>query len=158
MATHRALRVIAIFEAIKGFVVLAAGAGVLSLLHRDAELIAERIVRHLSLDPTAHYAGVFLELASRITDRDIWFVALTALAYGILRFVEAYGLWNERTWAEWLAVLSGALYVPIELASIARHVTLLKITLLTLNIIVVVYIALLLVQSRQNKTNKATTK
>ena len=103
----RALRAVASVEFIKGLVVLLAGFGVLSLVHRDAWDVAESFLEWLHISPETHYAQVFLNLADQVTDAKLWAVAVGALAYSTLRFFEAYGLWTERAWAEWLA-LSGS--------------------------------------------------
>ena len=69
----------------------------------------------LHVNPDRHHsAQVFLNLADNITDRKLWAMAGGAAAYSIVRFVEAYGLWRARAWAEWFALISGALYVPFE--------------------------------------------
>ena len=46
---------------------------------------------------------------------------LAATAYVLVRFTEAYGLWKDRWWGEWLGALSGALYIPFELWHFAHH-------------------------------------
>ncbi|MCZ7627423.1 MAG: DUF2127 domain-containing protein [Candidatus Methylomirabilis sp.] len=38
-----------------------------------------------------------------------------AAGYASVRFVEAYGLWLERRWAEWFAAVSGGIYIPFEI-------------------------------------------
>ena len=38
-----------------------------------------------------------------------------ATTYSIIRFVEAYGLWHERSWAEWFALISGRSTCPLRL-------------------------------------------
>ena len=52
------VRAVGVFEAAKGVVVLIAGLGLLSLVHRDAQHAAETIVRHLHLNPARHYPRV----------------------------------------------------------------------------------------------------
>ena len=47
------MRAIAIFEGVKGAMVLLAGFGALAFLHRDLQVIADHIVRHLHLDPAS---------------------------------------------------------------------------------------------------------
>lgn len=88
------IRAVAVFEAAKGTVVIAAGLGLLSLLHRDAQHAAETIVRHLHLNPARHYPRVFIEAAARTTDSRLWLLAGGAFAYSAVRFIEAYGLWR----------------------------------------------------------------
>jgi uncharacterized membrane protein (DUF2068 family) len=111
---------VALLEAAKGTVVLLAGFGVLALLHRDVEHVAEVLVHHLHLDPARHSPRIFLEAAARATDARLWMLAAGAFAYCSVRFVEAYGLWRERWWAEGFAALSGAVYIPFEVYRLAR--------------------------------------
>ena len=51
---------------------------------------------------------------------------MTALTYSAIRFTEAYGLWRERRWAEWLSAVSGAIYLPFEIYELAGGITPLK--------------------------------
>jgi hypothetical protein len=46
---------VAAFEAAKGLLVLAAGFGLLSLLHKDVQVLAERFVDRLHLNPAKRY-------------------------------------------------------------------------------------------------------
>ena len=62
------LRAIAVFEAAKGALVLLAGFGVLGLLHRDLQAIAERLVRFSHLNPASKYPRIFVAAADRVTD------------------------------------------------------------------------------------------
>jgi len=48
-------------------------------------------------------------------------IALVAAIYVTLRFIEAYGLWYIRPWAEWLAIASGTIYVPFEALDLLRR-------------------------------------
>ena len=50
-----------------------------------------------------------------MTDARLWLLAAAATAYALVRGVEAYGLWFERRWAEWFALVSAGLYVPVEI-------------------------------------------
>jgi uncharacterized membrane protein (DUF2068 family) len=152
----RALRAVASVEFLKGLVVLLAGFGVLSLVHRDAWDVAENFLEWLHISPDGHYAQVFLNLADQVTDRKVWAVAIGALAYSSLRFAEAYGLWGERPWAEWLALVSGAIYLPFEIFELARKPDLVRLAILVINLAVVLYMAFLRVQARE-RTNVAAT-
>ena len=132
-----AIRAVAIFEAFKGVVVIAAGSGVLLLVHRDLHELAARLVEHLHLNPASRYPAIFIDAATRLQDMRLALLALGALAYSTIRFVEAYGLWHEKAWAEWLAAVSGAIYVPFEVIELVKHVTALRVSVLLLNLVVV---------------------
>jgi len=131
------IRAVAVVEFIKGALVLFAGAGLLTLLHRDVREVAEHLVHHLHLDPASHLPEVFLDLAGRVTSGDLWLLALGAAAYAVVRIVEAYGLWRDRVWAQWFGAISGLIYVPFELHALAKGVTPLKLTTLAINLAVV---------------------
>jgi len=147
------LRAVASVEFFKGLIVLLAGFGVLSLVHRDAWDVAESFLQWLKVDPDTRYAQVFLNLADQVTDTRLWAVALGAAAYSTLRFAEAYGLWRERAWAEWLAMISGAIYLPFEVYEFARRPDWFRFVILAVNLAVVLYMVYLRVQARTRVEN-----
>jgi uncharacterized membrane protein (DUF2068 family) len=121
MRLSKGLRTVALLEAAKGTLVLFAGLGLFSLAHHDLQHLAERLVSHTHLNPAAHYPHIFLDLASQLTETRLWLLAAAAVGYSLVRFIEAYGLWHKRHWGQWFAALSGAFYVPFELAELYRH-------------------------------------
>jgi len=145
------VRVVAFFEALKGTLVLVAGFGLLSLVHRDLEDLAERLVRHSHLDPASHYPRVFVEAAAHTTDSRLRTLAAMAFAYSCVRFVEAYGLWKMRAWAEWFAIISGCIYLPVELYELIERATLIRAGVLVVNAAIVSY----LLYVRLSRTGRA---
>jgi uncharacterized membrane protein (DUF2068 family) len=144
------IRAIATFELIKGLVVLLAGFGALSLLHRDVWDVAVSFLRLLHIKHRYHYSEVFLRLAEGVTDHDLWIVAGVAASYSTLRFIEAYGLWKKRTWAEWFALVSGAVYLPFEINELFRRVTVFNVLLLVANLGIVMYMLYLRLLKREH--------
>lgn len=155
MYISRGVRVVAVFEAAKGLLILLAGFGLLSIVHQDAQQVAEDIVRHFHLNPASRYPRIFIDVAGNISDPQLWLMAGFALAYASIRMIEAYGLWRERRWAEWLAVLSGAIYVPIEVYEVLSGISWIKVSTLTVNICIVVYMSYALKQPLRNSGNSA---
>jgi uncharacterized membrane protein (DUF2068 family) len=135
------LRTIALFEAAKGLVVLVAGSGLLLLVHRDVQAMAERFVSHLHLDPAKRYPRIFLHIVTEATPARLRLLALGALAYSSIRFAEAYGLWRDRRWAEWMGLVTGVVYIPFEARAFLRHRHLESLTALAVNLAIVVYLA-----------------
>jgi uncharacterized membrane protein (DUF2068 family) len=135
------LRGVATFEAIKGVLVLAVGFGVWKLRHRDIDDFVDRIVAFLHLNPGGHLSDIFLKAAERVTDRNLMLVAIGALVYSLIRFAEAYGLWRARPWAEWFALISGAIYIPFEIHALMHHPNPLKWGILVINVAIVLYMA-----------------
>lgn len=122
-AASRTLRMVALIEALKGALALLVGFGLLSLAHQDVQQIAEQWVAHSHLNPGSRYPRIFLELAGQITGPRVPLIAAGTGLYALVRFVEAYGLWHYKEWAEWVSALSGGIYIPFELLELREHVT-----------------------------------
>ena len=148
-AQIKGLRIVALFEGAKGTIVLLTGFGVLALIHEGVHHAAEKIVRHLHINPARHYPSIFIDLATHVTDLQLWVLAFSALCYAVVRFVEAYGLWRRMAWAEWFGLLTGGMYIPLELFEVVRRATWPKISILVVNLGVVVYLAYVLLQARR---------
>jgi uncharacterized membrane protein (DUF2068 family) len=144
----RGVGIVAVVEAAKGVLVLGAGLELFALVHRDVQAIAERIVEHFHFNPASRYPRILLDAAGALSDERLMVLAMGAIAYATVRFIEAYGLWLQRRWAEWFAVVAGGLYIPIEIYELVRRVTWIRFGLLAVNVAVVVYLALVLWQTR----------
>jgi len=142
--TLQVLRGVASFELAKGFVVLAAACGVLFLVGKDPWDIADSLLHLLHISPDHHFAQVFLDWSDTLTDSKLWAVAAAAIGYSVLRFTEAYGLWHARAWAEWIALISAAVYLPFEVYKLAHRQNLFHIGVLVINLAIVIYMAYLL--------------
>ena len=147
----RSLDAVAVVEAVKGAAVLLVGFGLLGLLHRDPHALALEIVSRMHLNPAQGYPLVFVDLLSSLSDARLWFFAAMALLYSALRFTEAYGLWHDRAWAEWLALLSTAVYLPVEIYEILERWTLVRLTALVMNLAVFTLIGLIFLQRRRKE-------
>ena len=146
-SSKHGLRTIALVEGAKGVLVLALGLSLLSLLHRDVEQLAEQLIRLTHLNPARHCCQIFIQTASVVSNRFLWMLAMAAFLYACLRFAEAYGLWHMRAWAAWLGVITGSVYLPIEVYQLFHRVTAFRIGLLCVNLIVVGYLILGLVSA-----------
>ena len=140
MSKPSGIRLIALLEAAKGMVVLLVGFGLLELVHRDIQVMAEELVQYFHLNPASHYPRIFLDATTHLNDANLWLLAGAALFYAGLRLFEAYGLWYRQRWAEWLGAVSGGIYIPIELYELLHGVTWTKVTLLCVNAICVIYL------------------
>jgi len=148
----RGVRLIAVVEALKGALVLVAGFGLLSLVHRDVQGLAERLVRHSHLDPARHYPRIFLQAASHTNDSRLRSLAALAFLYAAGRLVEAYGLWRLRPWAEWFAILAGSIYLPAEIYEILRRATWIRAALFLTNVLIVAFLVLVRLRSKRKGT------
>jgi uncharacterized membrane protein (DUF2068 family) len=145
------LRAVAFFEITKGIFVLLIGMSAILLVHKDAWVIAESLLALLHISTDRHSAQVFLDFADNLTDTRLWTAAWLAFIYSALRFAEGYGLWKQRTWAEWLAFGSGTLLLPLEIRALLRGITFLRSAVFLINIAIVLYMFFLLREGRRER-------
>ena len=140
-ATRAAERGVAALEFLKGLAVLLIGAGFATMLHRnhDLEDIAVNLLYALHIQHHQHLSDIFLRAADKLQETNLLAVAVAAGVYVVLRFIEAYGLWVGRAWAEWLALISGAIYLPLEIVELFRRATPIRFGILAINILIVAY-------------------
>ena len=138
--TATGLRVVAMFEASKGLLVLLVGLELLSLLHQGAQNVGEQIVERFHLNLARKQPRILFYAITHMNNSSLRLLALAALLYSTVRFMEAYGLWRMRTWAEWFAILSAGIYVPFELYELMHHATLVKAVVLLVNAGIVAYL------------------
>ena len=153
--THIALRSIAGFEAVKGLLVLAAVCGLLSLRDTDLHEVTDAFLLRHGINPERYYMRLVIESVARATNHHVGEIAALGFAYAAIRFVEGYGLWHEKRWAEWFAVISAGLYLPVELTHFGRHPSWFTAGLILLNMLIIVYLATLLGQQRAERERAA---
>jgi uncharacterized membrane protein (DUF2068 family) len=149
------LRGVALFEAGKGGLAVLAAIWIFTLRHKDMKDVAERLLavlhKVLHINPDRHFFQLIQRSMGGLTHSGLHVIALLVLFYAAIRFVEATGLWLEKEWAEWFALLSGALYTPFLIYELARRPTGVKWLGLVLNLLIVLYLAWLLRDSYKRR-------
>jgi uncharacterized membrane protein (DUF2068 family) len=149
------LRGVALFEAAKGAAAVLASLWILSLRHKDMTDVADHVLamvhKVLHVNPDRHFFHLLQHAIEGLTPRGLMLIAALVVAYAMIRFVEAAGLWLEKEWAEWFALITGALYMPIEVYELIRRPTPIKWTILSINVLIVLYVAWLLRDSHKRK-------
>jgi uncharacterized membrane protein (DUF2068 family) len=132
---------IAIFKLFKGTLLLIVAIGALRLLHRDIAATVAHWVEVLRVDPDNHYIHSLMLRAFRVNSRQLKDVSAGTFIYSALFLTEGIGLLLRRRWAEFMTVISTALFIPIEVYELFKHFTLLKTGVLAINVAIVVYLA-----------------
>ena len=150
-STRRALRSIALFEAFKGLAALLIGVGLVELLHHDLGQLVLELVGHFGLDLARPFSTLLLHYADVLNHTPLGTLELLLGTYLAIRLTEAYGLWRQKTWGEWLGALSGGLYIPFELQHLWHDPKLLSAAVLAFNVLIVGFLAVQLWRRRQGQ-------
>ena len=154
VAKRRALRAIAVFEVIKGVAALVGIIGVLDLMHHDVRHLAIELIGRFGLNPDARYPSLLLHYADLLPGADVRSLVILAFVYIVVRLSEGYGLWNYRAWGEWLATLSGGLYIPFELGHLMHRPSVIGAAVLAGNVFVVGFLAIQLWRRREDDVTR----
>ena len=141
-ASSESIKAVAIYEIVKGVGALIA-AGALGLWHRDldqwlatATQTWQRYFGQL-LAPQVESTVALAQKASKNWTLFLLFI----FVYISLRFIEAYGLWQDKTWAYWFSVIGYGIFIPIELYYlIVSPFDWFKLGILLLNIVIVIVV------------------
>jgi uncharacterized membrane protein (DUF2068 family) len=138
------MRLIAIDKALHSIAFAIAFAALLII---DLELgglhqFAERTLGELSSsgNPSTGTAAHWLDKIVGLDHGELRPLIVGAAAYAVLEGVEAWGLWREKLWAEYLTVVATAALIPLEVYEIVHRVTPLKISALVINVAIVVWL------------------
>jgi uncharacterized membrane protein (DUF2068 family) len=149
------LRAIAVFEAVKGALAFAAGCGLLSLRHTDLHAATDAFLLRRGIDPETPHRRLFIESVASTTHHHAGQIAAFAFLYTLVRSLEAYGLWRAKHWAEWFAVVSAGLFLPLELDHSLRRPSPVNLAVITVNLAIIAFLARLLLRQRRMKLDEA---
>lgn len=150
---HRGMELVALWTCVKATAVFLIGVGFALLVAKgeSAYDMAKWLVDHLHANPQGRAVAWFLDWSEHV-ELGGWFVFFGAIAaYSILHWIQAWGLWREYRWAEWLAALSGSIYLPLEAWEMIRHPGWVVMLLMLVNASVVAYMAWMLWTGRRKK-------
>jgi uncharacterized membrane protein (DUF2068 family) len=137
------LRLIAIIRALRGAGSLSFG---LSLLwfyqqHNQNQLM---LMSKLNLFIQGLVPYWLVQTVLSFIEQHLALVILFLFSLATIRFLEAYGLWCEKRWGEWLTLIMTMLYIPLELMVLKDGIRTMPLLVLILNLCISYYLFRLL--------------
>jgi uncharacterized membrane protein (DUF2068 family) len=77
-----------------------------------------------------------------LDQRTLTWLAIGAAAYAVVEILEAIALWLLKRWGEYFAMVATCAGIPYELYELAAKVTVLRLSVLLINVALVVYLVL----------------
>jgi uncharacterized membrane protein (DUF2068 family) len=144
------LLIISALKLAQALLFFAVGVGAFRLLHKDIGDVLEKLAYHLRFNPESRLINFLLVKSSILDDRLLRRIGAVVFIYAGLDLVEGIGLYLEKTWAEYLTLVITASFLPWEVFELFHRLTLIRISLLTVNALVFIYL-LKLVLARQSR-------
>ncbi|MGA3351701.1 MAG: DUF2127 domain-containing protein [Acidimicrobiales bacterium] len=140
------LRLIAL-DRVVHFVVLAVlGIGIILFAANQKDLRGDYLRLLNSLQSSVGFVssrhGIFREITHLVTLKTLKLYLLGSAfsAYAAINGIEAFGLWRQKRWAEYLTFVEVTLLLPLEIYELTGTVSSFKIGALVLNLAVMVYL------------------
>jgi phosphoribosylanthranilate isomerase len=134
------IHLIAIEKTVKAVVLIVVGLKLLSLFDQDVHAWASDFVTRHGIDVGNRFVHAALERLVGVTNSQIVTFGVVALFYSTVLLVEATGLWLQKRWAEYLAAISTALLLPLELYEMYERFTWVRIAIFVINVFIVWYL------------------
>lgn len=135
------LRVIASFKLVKATFLLLAAIAAYGMLNPDTAQHMTRWAMELAADHHYRVLDFIVGHALELDPRTLRLLGVGSLVYAALFYVEGFGLYYDKRWAEYMTIVTTAGLIPFEIFEIARHTTSGKIAVLIGNILIVGYLA-----------------
>jgi len=134
---------IGIFKLGKGLLMILTAVTALALAKPDFNQAFSNWISAQSIGPHRKRIGDFvLTHVLGLQDNIYKAIAVGAAIYSTMFFTEGMGLLFNKTWAEWMVVVTSAGLIPFELGEIYRRPGPLAIIVFVLNVAIVVYLYL----------------
>jgi uncharacterized membrane protein (DUF2068 family) len=146
------LVLIAAYKLAQALLFIAIGVGARRLLHKDLGDELYALADHLRFDPESRFVNFILEKATLVHDEQLRRIGFVAFCYAGVGILEGIGLYLEKMWGEFLTLAITASFLPWEIFEVYRRVTWPRISLLTINILVFLYL-LKLITSRSSRSS-----
>jgi uncharacterized membrane protein (DUF2068 family) len=149
---NRVLLLIAVYKFFHAMFFFAIAIGAHRLLHKNIADQVELFARHLRFNPESRLVIFVLRHASVINGRVLQRITLVSCLYASLTLIEGIGLYLEKAWGEFLTLAITASFLPWEILEIFRRITWIRVSLLTINILVFGYLLRLIINRARNRT------
>jgi uncharacterized membrane protein (DUF2068 family) len=139
-ASDRGILLIAIFKLFKAALLLVVAIGALSLLHKNVADAMMNLLDALHVDHNNNFIHGLVMKLGLFNDRKLEVISAGSFFYTALLTTEGVGLLLKKHWAEYLTIVATALFIPLELYEIVKHLSAAKIIVLIINIAMLVYL------------------
>jgi uncharacterized membrane protein (DUF2068 family) len=134
------LFLIGLFKLLKALLLIAVGIGALKFLHKDLSSAVMHWTEILRVDPENRFIHRFLLRVFRVTPKQLKELSVGTFLYAALFATEGIGLLARKHWAEYFVIITTGLFIPLEIYELARHFTVLKLTVTAINVLIVWYL------------------
>ena len=128
------------FKLLKGTIALLLGLKIHKLSEDDLPEQFQKLLQFLHINPERKF---FTDLADRVADitqANLHWVVVGSMVYSCFMLLQATGLIFRLGWVVWLVIAESAFFVPFEVYELVINPSLLKFSVLAVNVMIVWYL------------------
>lgn len=110
------------------------------MLHKDVADVVALWVAQVHVDPNNRYVDRALSKLLALDDRKLKAISAGMFFYSVLLLTEGTGLLLRQRWAEYFTVIVTGSFLPLELYELVRHVTVMRLIVIGVNVAIVWYL------------------
>jgi uncharacterized membrane protein (DUF2068 family) len=134
------LVLIGVFKLFKAILLIAIGVGAIKVLHKGSVGTVMHWAQVLRVDPDNRFVHGFLVKILRVTPKQLKGLSVGTFIYAGLFLTEGLGLLLRKRWAEYFTIVTTTGLIPLEIFELSRHFTVVKLTILFVNVLIVLYL------------------
>ena len=134
------VRIIGIFKALKGLLLIAIATDGIKMLHKDLADQLTRWIERFNMDPHSHFFRAAIEKVAHIDPHKLLLYTIGTFFYAALFLTEGIGLILVKCWAEYFAVSITGSFLPLEIYEAVKRFRPIKIGIIAINVAIVVYL------------------
>jgi uncharacterized membrane protein (DUF2068 family) len=147
----RGLLLIGVFKLVKSALLIAVGVVVLLQLKSNSVRTLVDWALHLRIDPDNALIHAALERLFRLDRKKLEALGIGTFIYAAVFATEGIGLLLAKRWAEYVTLGVTISFIPIECFELAKQPSAMKAATIAINVAVVIYLALRLLQKKHRK-------
>gem|GEM_PF-3346947 len=113
---------------------------VVQLFHEDLVEVVHVWILRFHADPGNPVITEILVQVTRIVPAVLVEFGVIVGFFALIHLVQGVGLWLNKVWAEFLSIISTAVFLPLEIIEIVHEFHLVKLVTLVLNLAIVLYL------------------
>ena len=143
-----ALRLIAALKLLEAVTLVVVGVVAFQLIHEDLAQTIAGWAKAIGVDADNRFLVGVLSRLPMVTEGKLELLGVVTFCYAGLFATEGVGLLFRKRWAEYLTVITTALFLPVEIYELIQEASALKAALLLVNTVIVIYLIVLLWRQR----------
>jgi hypothetical protein len=143
---NKNLKVIACLKVLRGTLAIAVGVTLYIIFGHSEVLNWQEHSFISSIAQKDPFFQIFIDWLAKFPNEQVLYISLFAFGIGLIRYIEAIGVWFDKTWAQWLVVITAFIYIPFEINELIHQFTWTITIIMAINFVVAFYLLYLLKQ------------